>query len=155
MHILHLKNIFTVEELHRMLSKQKNGKKIYVRPLVEEAEEICDRIRVLVRAPNTPATLLGYITVAARNTRSLSTDVMAQAAIEALKLGADAIQVTAEGTQRKLKSFGWGIGFNYTRATINGSEDQSGVGSGGLGISGSTAGYVNMPWMQILALRLG
>jgi hypothetical protein len=69
-------------------------------------------------------------------------------------MGANAIHVSAEGTQRKLKSFGWGIGFNYTQATLNSDEDSSGIGSGGLGISGSTAGYVNMPWMQIYALQV-
>jgi hypothetical protein len=69
-------------------------------------------------------------------------------------LGANVIHITAEGVDRELKAFGWGVGLSYTRASISDSEQSGGVAAGGTGISGGSAGYVDMPWFQVFALKV-
>lgn len=42
---------------------------------------------------------------------------------------------------------------NGSSATISTDEKSGGIGSGGLGISGGSAGYKSFPWIQAIALR--
>ena len=61
----------------------------------------------------------------------------------------------SEGVNIKVRSFGWGLGLSYTAASVGGPDNnQSGVGTGGTGISGGSAGYDSLPWLQFHFLRV-
>jgi len=151
------KNLFTVEELE-LMAKGALGSKVIVTPLVKEAKED-DRAEIMAIALTKPVTkakvtLVGYITVKATSNGTVSAEVMAEAMLAARALGADTVHATAEGVERVMQAFGWGVGFSYTKATMNGSETAGGVAAGGTGISGGTAGYKDRPWIQLFALRI-
>ena len=156
------KDVFTVGELEK-LSKDntingKFGSKVIVTPLVDEVAEDAkaEFVKVILKKPgeDLEVTLLGYITVRATSKDTVSMEVLAEAALAARDLGADVIHVTAEGANRQLKAFGWGIGLSYTRASISDSETSGGISGGGTGISGGSSGYVDLPWFQIFALKV-
>ena len=156
------KDVFTVDELEKM-SKDNTingslGSKVIVTPLVDEVadEDKAEFMKVVLKKPgeDLEVTLLGYITVRATSKDTVSMEVLAEAALAARDLGADVIHVTAEGANRQLKAFGWGIGLSYTRASISDSETSGGISGGGTGISGGSSGYVDLPWFQIFALKV-
>ena len=151
------KHLFSTEELI-LMAKSAMGSKVIVTPLVKEVAED-DRAEIMsisLSRPNTKAkvTLVGYITVKATSNGTVSAEVMAEAMLAARKLGADTVHATSEGVERVMQAFGWGVGFSYTKATMNGSETAGGVAAGGTGISGGTAGYKDRPWIQLFALRI-
>ena len=156
------KDVFTTDELVKMSKDAtingKFGSKVIVTPLVDEVKEAdkSEFMKVLLRKPgeDLEVTVVGYITVRATSKNTVSMEVLAEAALAARDLGADVIHVTAEGVNRKLTSFGWGIGLSYTRASISDTEQGGGVAAGGTGISGGSAAYVDMPWFQIFALKV-
>ena len=94
------------------------------------------------------------ITSKATSDEASSVNALAGAIMEALDSGADLLVITGEGAGSELKSFGWGIGLAYSHATIATDERSSGIGSGGMGISGGSAGYGYFPWVQGIALEL-
>ena len=156
------KDCFTVKELEKMSKDNtingKFGSKVIVTPLVDEVadKDKAEFVKVMLKKPgkDLEVTVLGYITVKATSKNTVSMEVLAEAALAARDLGADVIHVTAEGVSRELKSFGWGIGLSYTRASISDSEQGGAVAAGGTGISGGSAGYVDMPWFQVFALKV-
>jgi hypothetical protein len=83
-------------------------------------------------------------------------EVVAQAALDALREGADVLQIVAQGASRDTETSGWGIGFNTTQATMMGGSTGSGganVSSGGTGYSTAWAGMRDKPWIQANALK--
>ncbi len=152
--LLTYKNLFTTDEL-MMMAKGTFGSKVIVTPLVKKVGDN-DKAEImklsLMRPEATKTTLVGYITVKATSDGTVSPEIMAEAMLAARDLGADTVHVTSEGVERVLKAFGWGIGFSYTKATMNSSETAGGVAAGGTGISGGTAGYKDRPWLQLFAL---
>lgn len=91
---------------------------------------------------------LAFGTVNATNKDSISADVLARVLVDASKYGATHIQFLAEGTNTELLAEGFGVGFNYTKAT------DSSVSTGGTGWSKGWAGYQNLPWMQFVVLSV-
>jgi hypothetical protein len=106
-----------------------------------------------LRRPDTEVVLVGYVTVKATGPNTVSMEVLAEAALAARDLGADAIHITAEGVERELRSFGWGVGLAYTKASISADETSGGVASGGTGVAGGKAGYKDLPWFQVFAIK--
>jgi hypothetical protein len=100
------------------------------------------------------ADLVGYVSTQAKSWKTTSVEVMAMAALDALRAGANVIQFTAEGAVLDTEATGWGIGFNATTATVSSSSKSSTVASGGTGYSSATAGLREKPWLQAFALRL-
>ena len=90
----------------------------------------------------------GFLTARSEDRRTTMTEVMAKAALVAVKNGCNVIHFTAQGAVRDAQSFGWGIGFNTTQAQIYDGQDKSNVSAGGFGISGGTAGTRDKPWLQ-------
>jgi len=151
------KDVFTEEEL-KNLAKDPWGSKVIVTPLVKEVDDKdkAEFMKMMLRKPgdDLKVEIVGYITVKATGKNTVSMEVLAEAALAARELGANVIHITAEGVDRELKAFGWGVGLSYTRASISDSEQGGGVAAGGTGISGGSAGYVDMPWFQVFALKV-
>jgi hypothetical protein len=101
--------------------------------------------------------LIGYITCEADDRKTDMMEVVAGAALEALREGADVLQIVAQGASRDTETSGWGIGFNTTQATmLSGGSTGSGganVSSGGTGYSTAWAGMRDKPWIQANALK--
>lgn len=102
------------------------------------------------------AEFVGFVSTQAKSSKTTSIEVLARAALDALKAGANVIQFTAEGAVLDTEASGWGIGFNSTFAAVTqaGQHPQSSVSSGGTGYSSATAGLREKPWLQAFALRL-
>ena len=152
--VLIYKNTFTVNELTIMAK----GCDVDVmpNPLISKPAKdatLASDVKIFLSKPAT-ATLVGFITVKSGDDDDVSVDVMAKAALEAQKMGGNAIHITAEGVKRQLKSFGWGIGLSNSTATMSSSEQTGTITSGGFGISGGHAGYVDFPWLQIFVLQV-
>jgi len=90
----------------------------------------------------------------ATDKKASSVNALAAAINAALDVDADTLFITAEGAGCELNSNGWGVGLAWTTAVINSSENTGSVGSGGLGVTGGTAGYSSLPWIQGIALDL-
>ena len=151
------KDVFTEPELTK-LAKDPFGSKVIVTPLVDKVDDKnkAEFMKMMLSKPgeDLKVEIVGYITVKATGKNTVSMEVLAEAALAARDLGANVIHITAEGVDRELKAFGWGIGLSYTRASISDSEQGGGVAAGGTGISGGSAGYVDMPWFQVFALKV-
>jgi len=148
------KDTFTRAEIESYL----NGTRVEHNRAGEEiadADKTADQsIKVILIAPDKDTVLqTALITTSAKNTDTESKDVLFAALLTGLDSGADLLLITSEGASTILKSFGWGIGLSYTRATLSADEATGGVGAGGLGISGGTAGYNSLPWIQAIGLR--
>jgi len=101
--------------------------------------------------------LIGYVTSEADDRKTDMLEVIAAAALEAIREGSDVLQIVAQGAARDTETSGWGIGFNTTQATmLNGGSTGSGganVSSGGTGYSQAWAGMRDKPWIQANALK--
>jgi hypothetical protein len=111
-----------------------------------------DTITIIFAKPAGKVKMVGNITAYATSKIATTAECLAEAALAAMNIGADTLFVTAEGFSKELSSFGWGIGLAWTRATISEDQRSGGVGSGGFGISGGSAGYKDKPWLQTFAL---
>ena len=97
--------------------------------------------------------LVGYITCEADDRKTDMLEVLAQAALDALRAGADVLQITAQGAARDTETSGWGIGFNTTIASdLGNGQGTMGVATGGTGYSKAWAGMRDKPWIQANAL---
>jgi hypothetical protein len=97
--------------------------------------------------------LVGYVTSEADDRKTSMLEVVANAALDALRSGADVLQVVAQGAARDAETSGWGIGFNTTIASNLGNGDGTmGLASGGTGYSSAWAGMRDKPWIQANAL---
>jgi hypothetical protein len=101
---------------------------------------------------STEMKFIGFVTARSDNKKTTMTEVMAKAALSALKQGANVIHFTSQGAVRDAFSSGWGIGFNYTQARINDNKDAGHVGGGGFGYSRANAGMRDLPWLQGFAI---
>jgi hypothetical protein len=148
------KDVFGPEELERMAKGC--DVEITSNPLIEapDKENLAAQVKVFLSKPAVGAELVGYITVKTDDSDDVSMDALAAACLEARKMGGNAVHITAEGVKRLLESFGWGIGLAHTTATMSASEQTGTVNSGGFGISGGHAGYVDYPWLQLFVLKV-
>ncbi len=91
----------------------------------------------------------GFVTARSKHRETTMVETMAKAAMLAVKNGCNVIHFSAQGAVRDVESSGWGIGFNTTQASLNGSDlTHANVTSGGFGISKATAGTRDKPWLQ-------
>ena len=152
--ILIYKDTYTVDEI-ALMTKDASVKMIVnpILPSPAKDEELAPAVTVFISKPDKEMALVGFMTVRVKRQNSASIDALAEAMETARAMGGSAIHVTAEGVKREMKAFGWGAGLSYTRANITASETGGGVAAGGFGISGGTAGYVDMPWLQIFVLK--
>lgn len=91
----------------------------------------------------------GFVTARSNNRRNTMTEVMAKAALSAMKNDCNVIHFTAQGAVRDVMSRGWGIGFNTTQAQVYSNDmSKSNVSSGGMGYSRAQAGVRDLPWLQ-------
>ena len=167
--LLMYKSVFSIVELENMAKGKGRVKPTRILPTlvngnyipVETDEEVdgdiitpTEYMVIYITKPTIDVELIGYVTVATRSKVGLSVQALAESALAAHKMGANIIHVSAEGAERKLTTNGWGIGFNQTHSTINGGGENSGnVSSGGFGISGGSAGYRDLPWVQVFCLH--
>lgn len=147
------KDTFTYDEMKKM-AKGPWGSKAVVTPLVDQVaeEDRAGSIKIVIEK-QAGAELLGYVMVKATSEGTVSPEIIAEAMLEARKLGGDTIHVSAEGVERVLKSLGWGIGFSYTAASLNSGENTGSSSTGGTGVSGAKAGYHDNPWIQLFVLK--
>lgn len=98
--------------------------------------------------------IIAYVTSEADDRKTDMMEVVAGAALAALREGADVLQIVAQGAARDTETSGWGIGFNSTMATTLGNGDGTmNVSSGGTGYSTAWAGMRDKPWIQANALK--
>jgi len=113
-------------------------------------------IKIVVQtAPMKDVIFKGFVTARATSMDATMVNVMANAALDALRKGANVIHFTAQGAVRDVFSKGWGIGFGSTFAQIHDSgkdQDRSSVAYGGMGYSSAKAGTRDLPWLQGFAL---
>ena len=148
------KDTFGPEELERMAKGC--DVELTPNPLIEppDKENLAASVKVFLSKPATEVELVGYITVKTDDSDDVSMDALAAACLEARKMGGNAVHITAEGVKRLLESFGWGIGLAHTTATMAANEQTGTVNSGGFGVSGGHAGYVDYPWLQLFVLKV-
>jgi len=136
------KNTFTRADVEALVKGVNIDANRYVDKVAEEDE---GTVTVIFIAPDKSEVVqCAVITTKATSKETASANVLGAAILSALEVGADILLVTAEGLSTELASFGWGVGFAYSSATISTDEKSGGIGSGGLGISGGSAGpYLN------------
>lgn len=160
-------NIFSEGALEEVLTKGKNadiivdlnvvrGSDVQVRASYEKGETRWIKI-VATPAYQKDHGLIGYVTCESDDRKTDMMEVMAAAGLEAIREGADVLQIVAQGAARDTETSGWGIGFNSTQATmLDGGSTGSGganVSSGGTGYSKAWAGMRDKPWIQANALK--
>ena len=95
------------------------------------------------------AAFKGFVTARSNDRRNTMVEVVAKAALSAMKNGCNVIHFTAQGAVRDVMSSGWGIGFNTTQAQVYSNDmGKSNVSSGGMGYSRAQAGVRDLPWLQ-------
>jgi hypothetical protein len=158
--LLMFTTVWDAKKAENMLKTRTGNKDVQIRDLFASVETApADKVFcTIVKPQELGATAVEQVsigTVAATNRKSISADVLATAIVAAGERGANYIMFMAEGVNREVDAQGFGIGLNYTKATLNGSDnDSSGVASGGLGYSRGWAGYIDYPWLQFTFLRV-
>lgn len=106
-----------------------------------------ERIQV-VKYPN--ADFKGWVSAYGTKEKHKMQNVLAAAALEALKSGCNILEVTMEGAAIDTISDGWGVGINANGAYMApGSNQPSSFGSTvGAGYSTSQAGMRDLPWVN-------
>jgi hypothetical protein len=94
----------------------------------------------------------GFVNAWSRDQYTAMPEVMAAAALEALKAGCNVIQFTAQGASRDTVSSGWGVGISATSVSVSGSQSSSTTGTAGIGYSAGQAGMRDKPWLQAFGL---
>jgi len=106
-------------------------------------------IKIIISRDKQEGKLKGFITAKSENIDTTMTEVMAKAALTALKNGCNVIHFTAQGAVRDVMTSGWGIGFNTTQAQVyTGDLSKGNISSGGFGYSSAKAGTRDLPWLQ-------
>lgn len=144
---------WNVEDAKKMIANHSTKINSNIAPLVDpvKTEEQSTNIictRNAFDKEKFEVTQLAFGTVNATNKKGISAYALAEALIEASKLGATHIQFLGEGTNTELSSGGWGIGLAYTKAS------DTAVSTGGTGFSTGWAGYNNLPWQQFIILKV-
>ena len=157
--LLHFQNEWPVAQALEMLSEKKDGKDVEIRPMIRPAKDavLPTTITCVLEDPAV-FDVVGFGAIAANENDAITPDVFAQAIVEAQKLNANVIQFLAEGKNVKLLADGWGINLNGGVSVITGdNSDDNAVGGGGFagtGFSSYESGYSNMPWLQMVFLRV-
>jgi hypothetical protein len=99
-------------------------------------------------------TLVGTNDVWSDDVEITTREILGQAILDGLKMGADTLLVTGEGAAVVMKAFGWGIGISNSVSVVSGTTGAVGnVSAGGIGISSVEAGYRSKPWLQVLYFK--
>lgn len=93
-------------------------------------------------------TMIGMMTARADAKKTTMTEVLAKAALTAMRKGCNVLHLTAQGAARDAFSAGWGIGLATTQANISDSQKTSNVTTGGMGYASAKAGTRDLPWLQ-------
>ena len=152
--------IWNANKAANMLTGRTGSKDIQIRDLIATKDAdpaklvYCSIVKPsAVGANTTEQVSIG--TVAAKNCKSISADVLAEAIVNASKRGANYIMFMAEGINREIDAQGFGIGFNTTQAQLHSSDNsKSNVSTGGLGYSHEWSGYIDYPWLQFTYLKV-
>ena len=106
-------------------------------------------IKIIVQLEPVKSTqFVGFVTARSNSEKTTMVEVMAKAALTALRQGCNVIHFTAQGAVRDTFAKGWGIGFSHTNAYIADQQDRSNVSTGGFGYSSAKAGMRDKPWLQ-------
>ena len=84
----------------------------------------------------------------AKNIKTTSFQLIAEAALDAINNGDNVLWVEFEGWKDKANASGWGIGTHTAAGAISDSGKASGVGGGGLGYSSNEVGMEKKPWIR-------
>jgi hypothetical protein len=96
---------------------------------------------------------IGFVTTNSDDGDTTSVEVMAKAALAAMKTGANVVHFSAQGAVRDVEAWGAGFGFNTTQASLHSNSNSDGnVSAAGFGISYAEAGTRDKPWLQGFAL---
>jgi hypothetical protein len=99
-------------------------------------------------------TMIGTNDVWSKNVETTTREVLGQAIMDGLCMGADVLLVTGEGAAVVMKAFGWGVGINNSVSVVSGTTGSVGnVSAAGIGVSGVEAGYRSKPWLQVLYFK--
>ena len=93
-------------------------------------------------------TVTGLIDAESDDAETNSIQVIAEAALKALKDGNNYMILTAEGAHRKVLASGWGIGFYTTGGQVSDGGQTAGIIGGGTGYSTNETGPEDRPWIQ-------
>jgi len=147
----------TTAEAMNMAKDGSGGKRVLVRSkygTVKKEDRLDTGIPMMIVYKKHPGMRsLGIITIVSDSKKAISPDVFAQAQVEAWKLGGRLMHVKAQGFQREVHTFGWGIGFSWTGTAISGGGQTSATtGVMGVGASWGQAGYYDHPFIIIHVL---
>ena len=157
-------NVFSEGALEEIIRRGKNAdlivdlnvirdRNVQVRATYEEGEARWIKIVADTRRLDGHG-IIGYITSESDDRKTDMMEVVAGAALAALREGADVLQIVAQGAARDTETSGWGVGFNTTMASTLGNGDGTmNVSSGGTGYSTAWAGMRDKPWIQANALK--
>jgi len=113
-----------------------------------------DTIDIHLGMPPKDARLAGVVVVRARDTKTTTLEVLADAGRHALDIPGATLYVVAYNSSKVVQSSGWGIGFHTSAATANGTNDLSTITSGGTGYSTGEAGFGDKPWIHAYVVVL-
>jgi hypothetical protein len=153
--LLMYNDVWKVEDAHNMLKGFTGKKDVQIRNFISMKDVTPTNIVKFITKPSdNNLTPVAIGTVAAKNGKSISADVLAKIIVAASERGATHIQILAEGKNRSIVASGWGIGFHGTQSQLHDSENSRGsVGSGGTGYSTGKSGYEDYPWIQFFLLK--
>lgn len=156
LNVIQFKDTFTRAELEKLLE---GGDVEVTSHLIYEASVPTESITVLFpyQGVDTPSgvyngTFVGIVDDSNDGTTSIH--AFAAACLKAMDAGANVAYINQEGAERVLRSFGGGVGFSYTRASIGADGNNSGVASGGTGFSWGSAEYEEEPFIHITGLTM-
>lgn len=143
---------------HNGLKRLKSRVNVFTGTIDKDARQADDSVTVLLNKPEGNYAPVGYITIYAKTPERDSVDVFYSALETALNtMEVEEVLIVGEGAMNVLKSWGAGIGFQYTQAYLNDGNSKGnasgGSGTGGTGISWGEAGYRAKPWMQFILLN--
>ena len=88
------------------------------------------------------------------NKKANTVDVIAKAAMEAMKAGANGIYLVKKVTSTSTSSVGWGVGLGSVTGTLSGAaKDTSEAASAGTGFNKATTTPIYLEGMIVLAVR--
>jgi hypothetical protein len=156
-------DVFTAEEIENLVATSDKGIRVKVRRLAtvatddEGAAIASSKVTVYTAIDSAKSAgeyrVLAFITARGLKPENHSVSAVAAALKAAMAIGADAVVGAGEGSYKELKSFGWGVGLSWNTATMSKGNNLSNVGSGGTGISGAKASYLQFPYIQLIALQ--
>lgn len=118
-------------------------------------KNLTDTIDIVLGAPPENGLLKAVIMVRARNTKVTTLEVLADAGRSAMNVpGRCVVYIVAYGSQNIVKTSGWGIGFNSSVATVNGTNDLSSISSGGTGYSSGEGMFDDKPWVHAFVVEM-